>query len=147
MNQKRREHIQQISQGYRQLIKATPTHTSYQFLITGKIKPYVRMTRRGKWRDENAQEYLASQMAIGRQIQNQMALNGWVMLPIKTPLKLEVTAILPERLYTFDIDNLGKAIQDALQGIVLQNDCWIIETRFTKTLGDDYSTLIFVGTV
>lgn len=120
---------------------------NYQFYLTGKIKPYTRMTQNGKWVDEAAKEYIASQIAIGQQIKNQMALNGWEMLPLKTPLKLEVTATLPERLYTFDVDNLGKAVQDALQGIVFKNDCWIIEARFTKTRGNDYSAYVFVGTV
>lgn len=117
-----------------------------EFSITGKIKPYVRMTRRGKWKSKEAQEYIASQVAVKKQVQKQMALNGWQMLPVKTPLKLEVTAIVPERLYTFDVDNIGKAIQDALQGIVFQNDCWIVETRYTKVLakGADYQTLVFV---
>ena len=119
---------------------------SYQFIINGKIKPYVRMTRRGKWVNPEAQEYLSSQMAIGQQVKNQMAQNDWQMLPVKTPIKLEVTAILPERLYTMDVDNIGKAIQDALQGIVLKNDCWITEVRFEKMLGPDYKTFIFVGT-
>lgn len=120
---------------------------NYQFYLTGKIKPYVRMTRRGKWKDEQAREYLDSQAAIGLQIKYQMSRNNWAMLPEKTPLKLEVTAVVPKRLYTFDVDNLGKAIQDALQGIVLKNDCWIVETRFTKTLGKDHSAFIFVGTI
>lgn len=118
----------------------------YQFWITGKIKPYVRMTRRGKWVDEDAQEYITSQVAIGQQVKNQMALNNWEMLPVKTPLKLKVTATLPERLYTMDVDNIGKAVQDALQGIVFKNDCWIVETNFCKTLGKDYSAYVFVGT-
>ena len=118
---------------------------TYQFYLTGKIKPYVRMTRRGKWVNEEAKEYLASQVAIGLQVKQQMNLNGWTMLPVKTPLKLEVTAILPERLYTMDVDNIGKAVADAMQGIVFKNDCWIIETRFVKTLGKDYETRISVG--
>lgn len=118
---------------------------TYQFHLTGKIKPYVRMTRRGKWVSEEAKEYLASQVAIGLQIKQQMNLNGWTMLPVKTPLKLEVTAILPERLYTMDVDNIGKAAADAMQGIVFKNDCWIVEARFVKAPGKDYETHISVG--
>lgn len=121
--------------------------TQYQFIVTGKIMPAVRMTYKGKFVNVRAQEYIASQTAIGLQIKYQMARQGWDMLPPKTPLKLEVTATVPERLYTFDVDNIGKAVQDALQGIVLKNDCWIVETRFTKTLGKDYLTFVFVGTV
>ena len=120
---------------------------NYQFLIEGKVKPYVRMTRRGKWTNPNAQEYLASQEAIARQLAAQMAQNDWDMLPKQTPLKVEVTTMVPTGLYKFDIDNIGKALQDAAQGIVFPNDLWVIETRFTKTRGNDYQTLMFVGTV
>lgn len=90
---------------------------------------------------------MASQTAIGLQLKQQMALNGWEMLPVKTPLKLEVTATLPERLYTMDVDNIGKAVQDALQGIVFRNDCWIVEAHFTKALGAEYKAQVFIKTV
>lgn len=119
---------------------------NYQFNLSGRVIPYTRMTRRGKWKSARAQEYIASQTAIGLQVRQQMALNEWGMLPDKTPLKLEVAAIVPDRLYTMDVDNIGKAAQDALQHIVFKNDCWIVETRFTKVLGKDYQTLIWVGT-
>lgn len=119
----------------------------YQFTISTPIKPYVRMTRRGKWTDPEAQAYIASQTAIGLQIKQQMTAQGWDMLPVKTPLRLEVAVTVPGRLYTMDADNLLKAVADALQGTAFKNDLWIVEARVTKAIGSDHLTLIEVGTI
>ena len=53
----------------------------YTFLLTGKIKPYVRTTRQGKFVDPQAQEYLASQEALRWQLRQQMTESDWQMLP------------------------------------------------------------------
>ena len=108
------------------------------FIITGKIKPHVRMTQRGKWVKKDAQEYLASKTAIGWQLKEQMQLYGWTMLPDETPLVLSVIFILPGWLQKADLSNQIKTLEDAAQGIVYANDRWINEINATRRSGDEY---------
>jgi Holliday junction resolvase RusA-like endonuclease len=114
-----------------------------QFIITGKIKPAVRMTRRGKYVKNNAQEYLASKAAIGWQLKEQMRDNGWSMLP-ETSLQLCVLFTLPMRLNSQDLSNQIKTIEDAAQGIVIVNDRWIDSIRADRELGDEYTALVTI---
>ena len=104
------------------------------FLIEGKIKPYVRMTRRGKWTSKRAQEYLASQAAIKWQLKEQV--RGRDPLPERTPLMARVELWVSERLHCADIDNQIKAVLDAAQGIVFHNDLWIDELHVERSLGE-----------
>ena len=97
--------------------------TEYAFRLTGTVKPYVRMTRRGKWVDPQAQEYLASQDALGWQLKQQMQANEWEMIPRGIPLAA-VIVIQPVR-HDEDIDNLAKALLDAAQKIVFEDDRWV----------------------
>jgi Holliday junction resolvase RusA-like endonuclease len=103
----------------------------YHFDITGVVKPYVRMTRRGKWVRPDALEYLASRADIARQMQHAMAVNDWPMLPEHTPLWCSIVVTRSQALHKCDLDNIVKAVLDAAQGIVFRNDCWIdaIEAR------------------
>jgi len=47
-----------------------------RFVLQGKVKPYVRMTRRGKYVSRQAQEYLTSKSKLGWQMMD--AANGIV---------------------------------------------------------------------
>ena len=114
------------------------------FIITGKIKPAVRMTQRGKWVKADAQEYLASKDAIGWQLKEQMQHRGWTMLPDEIPLVLLVEFTLPGWLQRADLDNQIKTVADSAQGIVIVNDRWINEIRATRRIGDDYSTSVTI---
>ena len=114
------------------------------FIITGKIKPHVRMTQRGKWVKKDAQEYLASKDDIGWQLKNQMQLRGWTMLPDRTSLQLSVMFTLPKRLNSQDLSNQIKTIEDAAQGIVFVNDRWIDSIRADRELGDEYITSVTI---
>ena len=92
------------------------------FVIKGEIKPYVRMTRRGKWSSPQAQEYLASKAAIQMQLKAQMA--GREPLG-REPLSVRLWIRVSERLHTKDLDNQIKAILDACNGIVWADDRWV----------------------
>jgi len=95
-----------------------------RFTITGRIIPYVRMTQRGKYVKPEAQRYLASKDAIGLQLRQQMAANGWEMLP-RVPLAVRIEIESTDGLHRSDLDNEVKAILDAAQGVVYPNDCWV----------------------
>lgn len=95
--------------------------SAFNFRIRGKIKPYVRMTQRGKYVKKNAQEYLASKDAMGWQFAEQLGEND--MLPGRTRLSVDIM-FHPAR-HTCDIDNLCKAVLDAMQGVVFPDDRWV----------------------
>jgi Holliday junction resolvase RusA-like endonuclease len=103
-----------------------------RFEITGEIKPYVRMTRRGKWGSPQAQEYLASKAAIGLQFKAQM--RGREM-SVKTPLCVAILFTVQERQHCKDLDNLIKAILDAGNGIAWGDDRWIDEIHALRRKG------------
>ncbi len=115
-----------------------------RFVIKGKIKPYVRMTQRGKWLDPQAAEYLSSKAGIGLQVAAQMANHGFEMLPPRTPLSVRISFQCASGLHRCDLDNQGKAILDALQGIVYKNDCWVDRLALERELGDEDVTTVAV---
>jgi crossover junction endodeoxyribonuclease RusA len=114
-----------------------------QFTIEGKIVPYVRMTRRGKYVSERARTYLASQDAIKAQLAAQMG--DAEMFPPQTPLKVYLILRQPSHLWTFDLDNALKAVLDAAQGIVFHDDRWIALIHAVRVLGDEYVAEFHVG--
>ena len=93
-----------------------------EFMLTGHITPYVRMTQGGKFSDQQAWRYLASQEALRVQMRAQMASEGAVMLPAKTRLEVEAVIRTDRK---GDLDNIVKAILDAAQGVVFLDDRWV----------------------
>lgn len=96
---------------------------SYHIQISGPFKPYVRMTQRGKWTSQAAQEYLSSKMAMQLQLKAEMV--DRPMLPGQTPLRVLITITHAGGFHHRDLDNEVKAILDAMQGIVFPDDRWI----------------------
>lgn len=115
-----------------------------KFTIAGKIKPYVRMTQRGKWVKDEAQEYLSSKSSIGLQLRRQMAECELEMLPAQTPLYVKLFIEQPNNLHRSDLDNLIKAVLDAAQGIIFHNDCWIDWIEASRHIGNDYLARLIV---
>lgn len=97
--------------------------TEYTFRLLGRIKPFVRMTQRGKWVDAQAQEYLASKKHLQWQMLEQMRENGWELLARGIPLG--VVIVIQPVLHNRDLDNIAKATLDAAQGIVFEDDRWV----------------------
>lgn len=110
------------------------------FTLHGRIKPYTRMTQRGKWASKQAQEYLDSQSSLGLQMRHQMARHGWEMLPGQTPLKVRVHFEFGGGMNHMDLDNLIKAALDSANGVVYPDDRWINHIEAIRTRGDEYRT-------
>jgi crossover junction endodeoxyribonuclease RusA len=117
----------------------------YSFHLRGPFVPYVRMTQRGKWVKARAQEYLASKDALGWQFKEQMQQNEWEMIPRGMPLSVTIGIVRTEGLHTRDLDNEVKAILDAAQGIVFEDDRWIDVLRAHRERGGDDVTTVVVG--
>lgn len=116
----------------------------YSFTLTGHIVPYVRMTRRGKWVNESAKLYLASQEALAWQMKQAMSKNELLMLPERTPLQVSILITVSKRLHCSDLDNQVKAVLDAAQGVVFKNDLWIDKINARRSLlleGEDHCYL------
>lgn len=108
-----------------------------EFTLTGPIIPYVRMTRRGKWVDKRAQEYLANKDELARQFRAQCQ----EILPERKPL-LFIAIIETPRLHKGDLDNICKAILDAAQGIVFRNDCWVDRISIQRKRATEYKAQV-----
>ena len=95
----------------------------YDFSIIGKIVPYTRMTQKSKYVNKQAKRYLEWKDDFGWQIKQIMLDNNWEMIPHPIPLHLRVIYQIPgSRVTRFDLSNLVKGIEDAIQGIVFEND-------------------------
>lgn len=97
--------------------------TGYEFVLPGRFKPYVRMTQRSKWVDPQAVEYLASKEHLQWQLQVQMREHGGELIPRRIPLG--VLIFISPALHNMDLDNQEKALLDAAQGIVFEDDRWV----------------------
>lgn len=95
----------------------------YTFELTGRFKPYVRMTQKSKFADPEAKAYLASKDALGFQMLQQMVASGWELIPRGIPLG--VLIVIQPVLHNRDLDNEIKAVLDAAQGVVFEDDRWV----------------------
>lgn len=115
-----------------------------KFTLTGRFKPYVRMTQRSKYVDPQAQQYLASKVEMGLQLRQQMAANGWDMLPRRTPLAVNIVVLASKVRHNCDIDNIAKGTIDSAQGIVFLDDRWIDYLRIRRVVGPEDQILLSV---
>lgn len=97
--------------------------SAYEFTIRGPVVPYVRMTRRGKFVKASAKRYLASQESMQWQFVAEMDRNGWEKFPAGQPLHVTIAVRYIDR--RSDLDNVVKAILDAANGIVWEDDRWV----------------------
>jgi Holliday junction resolvase RusA-like endonuclease len=106
------------------------------FKLTGEFKPYVRMTRAGKFTNPAAQAYLSSQAALAWQFKQQA---GGHAMPAKTPLAVKVFIGSPRPFHHSDLDNAVKALQDSAQlAGVIPNDMWIDSIVAQRGYAPDY---------
>jgi Holliday junction resolvase RusA-like endonuclease len=107
------------------------------------IKPYVRMTRRGKFVNPSAKEYLASKENLSLRIKVAMMENYDTMIPAKIPVKVIMKIGVDTSLgHRCDLDNLVKAVLDACNGIAFYDDRWVDEIWASRTIGDEYLQLL-----
>lgn len=114
-----------------------------KFIIHGPIVPFVHRTHRGK-HSPRAQRYHASQAAIGIQLKSQMQHRGWTMIERGQPLALRIHVTRP-RIHTLDATNLQKAIEDAAQHIVFENDAWVVDIHTTLEQGPEHHATLEVS--
>jgi crossover junction endodeoxyribonuclease RusA len=105
------------------------------FVLEGPFKPYVRMTQRGKWVKPQAREYLASKDRLAQQFQEQLAGN-WSCVERGTPLRIEIAITHAGGFHNRDLDNEIKAILDAAQGVVFDDDRWVDLIVAARGLGE-----------
>lgn len=109
------------------------------------IKPYVRMTQRGKWVKPEAQQYLNNQTALMTLIRNQMQWQSAEMYPNGTPLKVIMQVWThTSQGHKADLDNILKAVMDASQGIVFEDDRWIDEFQVVRHIGEKQHLFMIV---
>lgn len=114
----------------------------FAFTYCHEITPYVRMTGRGKYVKKNAQRYIKSQEALHWELIRQFKAadlflsNGF--------FKVSGKFVIAKREGIKDIDNLGKAVLDAAQGIIFDNDKQVKEVHWKKEAGNrDFAEIIF----
>jgi len=113
------------------------------FSLSGKVKPYVRMTQRGKWTSQQAQEYLASKAALAYQFLEQRRAiaeadcSDCGLFAADASLLVLVTFEIPSHLHRSDLDNQIKAILDAMNGIIYKDDRQIDQVLASRGLSDD----------
>ena len=102
----------------------TPTFKDTKiYRVPGKIKPYVRMTQRSKYVNKQAQEYLQWKTVYGWDIKTIRLKNDWHMIPGHVMIFLNLSYFIPKkRNPNFDLSNVLKGVEDALQGILFEND-------------------------
>lgn len=113
-----------------------------RFELVGPFKPYVRMTQRSKWVDPQAQAYLASKDALALQFQAQSGF--WTPLARGVPLTVEIEIEHAGGFHNRDLDNEVKAILDAAQGVVYDDDRWIDQIRAIRTRGEAERIVVIV---
>ncbi len=72
-----------------------------------------------------------------------MAAAKWKSLPSKKLFMFEVVLVFPDKRKR-DVDNYHKILQDALEGVVYENDSQVIDLHITKMFGKEAKTTIKV---
>ena len=91
--------------------------------LPGIIKPYVRMTQRSRFANDQAREYIASRNRLRDDMRTLMIVHGWKTIPRGVPLAVSV--VVGWLRHNQDLDNIAKAVLDAANGVVYEDDCWI----------------------
>ena len=91
----------------------------FKLYLAERVIPYVRMTQASKWHDSRAQDYLARQDAIRGMVREIMRTHDIDPFPPEAKLALGCTFFGK---YRGDLSNMEKAVEDALQGVLYEND-------------------------
>lgn len=106
--------------------------TRHWFRVPGRPVPAVRMTQSSKWTDTQAQRYLAYKARVGWLAKEA----GIVFVPKPTGVSLSVDIwyagdVMDKGNRKFDVDNVLKAIKDALNGVAYHDD-WQVRTAHVR---------------
>jgi len=91
--------------------------------LPGPVKPYVRMTQRSRYANVEAREYLESRNTLKDAMRALMLSNHYEMFVRGVPLYVMIRARWCR--HNQDLDNIVKAVLDAGNGIIYEDDCWI----------------------
>ena len=119
--------------------------TEMVFTFSHHIKPYTRMTKRGKFVQEDAIAYIASQGALQWEYKKQMMAQNWEMIPAGPSIVLGIEINMPARLHGCDLSNQIKAIEDAANKIVWADDRYIDTITADRMTGPDWKITVFVA--
>lgn len=101
------------------------------------IKPYVRMTQRGKYVSRQAQQYLNNKDTLMTQLRSEMQWQNAEMYPKGVPLKVIMHIYVhTSQGHRADLDNIVKSVFDSCKGIVFEDDRWIDEFQVMRTIGE-----------
>jgi Holliday junction resolvase RusA-like endonuclease len=125
--------------------------TAVSVTYSGPFVPYVRMTQRGKFVVPRALEYQGSQAEIKARFKEQLIRKGHRAedLPIfknGQPIRALLLVSMSAGLHKQDLDNQTKAILDAAQGLLFENDLWIDAISVERSLGktDEFELIVSV---
>ena len=99
-----------------------------EFTVPGRPVPAVRMTRRSKWVDPQAQRYLDYKEFIGWLAKRHFS------KVFTGPIKLCVEAYIDGG-RPGDLDNIVKSVQDGLNGIAWKDDRQVVEIHAKRHKG------------
>lgn len=109
------------------------------------IKPYVRMTRRGKYVSKQAQEYLASKDRLSIAIWQQMQYMDQQIMPGQKPLKVIIRLYAPTAPgHRCDLDNQIKAILDACNNVAFPDDRWVDQIDAQRYIGKESRLMLII---
>jgi len=109
-----------------------PIGTVYQLEVHGEILSAVRMTQKSKWVNPEARKYL-NYLARVRSDVSLVALIHKLTMLVDQEFSLAVSFFIdPSRLYVKDTKNLYWGIEDALEGILYENDRYNMHISSSK---------------
>lgn len=133
-----------------------PTYRSVFLNMLRLVMPYHRQTQRSKHADPKAVAYNAWKGAIRTEVANLMRRENIDPFPNEAKLRFEATITLAPKdievysevrgryhtrtlhpALTQDTSNLGKGLEDAVQGALFANDVRVFDFHVTKEEGDE----------
>lgn len=119
--------------------------TSMQVIIPIEVFPFVRMTRRSKWVDLDAQKYLSWKEKFASLLMKEVSLQN--IQEQECLLKFSSVFFVHQKRYKKgDLDNMIKSVLDGCQKILFKNDSQVKEYGECKIelIPDDLPCQIFM---
>lgn len=102
-----------------------------EFTVPGRPVPAVRMTRRSKWVDPQAQRHLEYKEFVGW-----IAKQAYKGEPLTGDVAVRFTFYLKPKGRRPDLSNLSKMIEDALNKIVWKDDVQVAHSEATRIFSE-----------